>query len=355
MHKFMIDTTIVDAFLNGENLEQFKEEDIYIIGENTNLFTEPTFVNVDKVYMLEKRIEALMKSFMMPSEEKYKFFLKNPEFIEQNIIIKLVVGMPLNFKKLFRQDKYGKNNIIIDLANYTLHSDDYEEMLLDIEDYLAYSLTLLVLDSTGTDLKTPINTFEHALFCASFASYISESDQLNFMRNLKLLDMWIFLEYDTLKRITNNKKYASRYALEYLDMAITANPEMIVLGVTGKVFLENKSINEAKKLYDRGPSYFIKQVAKDYELSFASKVTKSLSIIKNLIMPLLIVWIISFMISIYTGVMNLPFKIFPLIITFLLCLIEALKYKLSYISLTKCLIKIFLYFLTMVIFVIILV
>lgn len=355
MHKFMIDTTIVDAFLNGENLEKFKEEDIYIIGENTNLFTEPTFVNVDKVYMLKKRIEALMKSFMMPSEEKYKYFLKNPEFIEQNIIIKLVVGMPLNFKKLFRQDKYGKNNIIIDLANYTLHSDDYEEMLLDIEDYLAYSLTLLVLDSTGTDLKTPINTFEHALFCASFASYISESDQLNFMRNLKLLDMWIFLEYDTLKRITNNKKYASRYALEYLDMAITANPEMIVLGVTGKVFLENKSINEAKKLFERGPSYFIKQVAKDYELSFASKVTKSLSIIKNLIMPLLIVWIISFMISIYTGVMNLPFKIFPLIITFLLCLIETLKYKLSYISLTKCLIKIFLYFLTMVIFVIILV
>ena len=228
-------------------------------------------------------------------------------------------------------------------------------MLLDIEDYLAYSLTLLVLDSTGTDLKTPINTFEHALFCASFASYISESDQLNFMRNLKLLDMWIFLEYDTLKRITNNKKYASRYALEYLDMAITANPEMIVLGVTGKVFLENKSINEAKKLFERGPSYFIKQVAKDYELSFASKVTKSLSITKNLIMPLLIVWIISFMISIYTGVMNLPFKIFPLIITFLLCLIETLKYKLSYISLTKCLIKIFLYFLTMVIFVIILV
>lgn len=355
MHKFMIDTTIVDAFLNGENLEKFKEEDIYIIGENTNLFTEPTFVNIDKVYKLKKRIEALMKSFMMPDEEKYKSFLKNPEFIEQNIIIKLVVGMPLNFKKLFRQDKYGKNNIIIDLANYTLHSDDYEEMLFDIEDYLAYSLTLLVLDSTGTDLKTPINTFEHALFCASFASYISESNQLNFMRNLKLLDMWIFLEYDTLKRIANNKKYASRYALEYLDMAITANPEMIVLGVTGKVFLENKSIDEAKKLYDRGPNYFIKQVAKDYELSFASKITKTLSAIKNLIIPFLIVWIISFMVSAYTGVMNLPFKIIPLIIAFFLCLIETLKYKLSYISLTKGLIKIFLYFLTMVIFVIILV
>ncbi len=355
MHKFMIDTTIVDAFLNGENLEKFKEEDIYIIGENTNLFTEPTFVNIDKVYKLKKRIEALMKSFMMPDEEKYKSFLKNPEFIEQNIIIKLVVGMPLNFKKLFRQDKYGKNNIIIDLANYTLHSDDYEEMLFDIEDYLAYSLTLLVLDSTGTDLKTPINTFEHALFCASFASYISESNQLNFMRNLKLLDMWIFLEYDTLKRITNNKKYASRYALEYLDMAITANPEMIVLGVTGKVFLENKSIDEAKKLYDRGPNYFIKQIAKDYELSFASKITKTLSAIKNLIIPFLIVWIISFMVSAYTGVMNLPFKIIPLIIAFFLCLIETLKYKLSYISLTKGLIKIFLYFLTMVIFVIILV
>ena len=113
-------------------------------------------------------------------------------------------------------------------------------MIEDIEDYLAYALTLLVLDSTGDDIKTPINTFEHALFCASFASYISESNQLNFMRNLRLLDMWIFLEYDTLKKIVNDKKYASRYALEYLDMAITSNPEMIVIGVTGKVFLEDK-------------------------------------------------------------------------------------------------------------------
>jgi hypothetical protein len=136
-------------------------------------------------------------------------------------------------------------------------------------------------------------------------------------------------------------------------MVITANPEMIVLGVTGKVFLENKTINEAKKLYDRGPNYFIKQVAKDYELSFASKVTKTLSTVKHLIIPFLIVWIISFMVSAYTGVMNLPFKIFPLIIAFLLCLVEYLKYKLSYITLIKCLIKITLYFLTMLFFVII--
>ena len=354
MHKFMIDTTIVDAFLNGENLERFKEEDIYIVSEEANLFTMPSFVDYDKVYMLKKRIEGILRGFMMPDEEKFKSFLKNPEFIEQNIIIKLVVGMPLNFKKLFRQDRTGKNNIIIDLANYTLHSDDYEEMLEDIEDYLAYALTLLVLDSNGDDIKTPINTFEHALFCASFASYISESNQLNFMRNLKLLDMWIFLEYDTLKRITNNKKYASRYALEYLDMAITANPEMIVIGVTGKVFLENKSITEAKKLFEKGPGNFIKQVSKDYELSFASKVTKTLSVVKHLIIPLSIVWIGSFMVSAYTGVMNLPFKIIPLIITFLLCLIETLKYKLSYISFLKCLVKIILYILCTLLYILIL-
>ena len=352
MHKFILDTKIVDEFLEGNDIEKFKEEDIFIVGENTNLFTIPTYVDKDKVYMLKKRIEAIIKSFMMPNEEKYKLFLKTPEFIEQNIIIKLVVGMPLNLKKLFRMDSFGKNNIIIDLANYTLHSNDYEEMIEDIEDYLAYALTLLVLDSTGDDIKTPINTFEHALFCASFASYISESNQLNFMRNLRLLDMWIFLEYDTLKKIVNDKKYASRYALEYLDMAITSNPEMIVIGVTGKVFLEDKSLSEAKKLYDRGPNYFIKQVAKDYDLSFASKITKTLSAIKYLIPPLLIVWLVSFMVSVYIGQANLPFKILPLIITFFLCLIEMLKYKLSYIGFLKCFLKICLYFITMLFFVI---
>ena len=238
MHKFILDTKIVDEFLEGNDIEKFKEEDIFIVGENTNLFTIPTYVDKDKVYMLKKRIEAIIKSFMMPNEEKYKLFLKTPEFIEQNIIIKLVVGMPLNFKKLFRMDSFGKNNIIIDLANYTLHSNDYEEMIEDIEDYLAYALTLLVLDSTGDDIKTPINTFEHALFCASFASYISESNQLNFMRNLRLLDMWIFLEYDTLKKIVNDKKYASRYALEYLDMAITSNPFFFFLNICPCLFIK---------------------------------------------------------------------------------------------------------------------
>ena len=147
MHKFMLDTKIVDEFLEGNDIEKFKEEEIFIVGENTNLFTIPTYVDKDKVYMLKKRIEAIIRSFMMPNEEKYKLFLKTPEFIEQNIIIKLVVGMPLNFKKLFRMDSFGKNNIIIDLANYTLHSNDYEEMIEDIEDYLAYSLTLFTFSS----------------------------------------------------------------------------------------------------------------------------------------------------------------------------------------------------------------
>ena len=136
-------------------------------------------------------------------------------------------------------------------------------------------------------------------------------------------------------------------------MAITANPEMIVLGVTGKVFLENKSINEAKKLFEKGPNNFIKQVSKDYELSFASKVTKTLSAVKYLISPFLIIWLVSFMVCVYMGEMNLPFKIIPLIIVYFLCLMETLKYKLTYISLFKCLLKIILYLISIIIFILI--
>lgn len=356
MHKFKIDSSIVEAFIKGSSLKSYQNDEIYMIGEEnpTSIFTMPVNPNYDRITLLMKRLVNVLKYFTLSNETKYHMFLKNTDIIEENIVIKLVVGMPSRFKKLFRSSSDGVNNIIIDLANYTLYSDDYDEIVEDIEDYLGYAITLLVLDSRESkNIRTSINTFEHALYCTSFANYISESNQLNFMRNLNMLEMWIFLEYDTLNRVVKEKKHSSRYALEYLDMALTSNPEMITLGVTGKVYLEEKSIEEVNKLFHLGPDKFIQKIAEDKDLSFISKMTKSLSFLKYLTIPMIFIWAISLLISLGQKTMILPFKIFPLIIMFLLTLQEVLKYKLYYTSRLTFIFKAGIYILASIIFCII--
>ncbi|MBQ8293518.1 MAG: hypothetical protein IJX78_06960 [Bacilli bacterium] len=347
MHKFQVDSSIVNAFLDGHNMKEFKDNEIYLIGENNeiNLFTMPQNVNYDRINLLLKRLTNVLKYFSLSNEAKYQMFLKDNTDFEQKIIIKLVVGMPPKFKKLFRSTSDGYNNIIIDLANYTASILDYDEMIEDIEDYLGYALTLLVLDGKETsNIQTSINTFEHAIYCTSYACYISESNQLNFMRNLNLLDLWIFLEYDALVKIVKERKHASRYALEYLDMALFANPEMITLGVTGKVFLEDKELGEAKKLFLAGPSKFVKKIMEDSDLRFVRKMMKSASAIKFLIIPLVVLWVITLMVSLYQVSLNLPFKILPLIIMFLATINETLKYKLATTKSISYFVKILIYF-----------
>lgn len=354
MHKFKVDSSIVEEFLKGSNLKKFQDEEIYLIGDEdqpTSIFTMPINPNYDRITLLMKRLVNVLKYFTMPNENKYYMFLKNIDHLEEKIIVRLVVGMPKRFTKLFRSTSDGQNNIIIDLANYTLYSDDYDEIVEDIEDYLGYALTLLVLDSQESkNIKTSINTFEHALYCTSFANYISESNQLNFMRNLNMLEMWIFLEYDTLKRVVKEKKHSSRYALEYLDMSLASNPEMIALGVTGKVFLEDKNTEEVSRLFDLGPNKFMEKIAEDKELRFVSKMTKSLSFIKYLIIPIVCLWVISVLIFLGQEKLFIWIKILPFIIMFLLTLQEVIKYKLSYISNLMLVFKIGLYIISSIIF-----
>ncbi len=353
MHKFKIDTTIVEAFINRADMNEYRNNEIYLIGDNneTNIFTMPNNPNYDRINLLTKRLINVLKYFKLSNEAKYEMFIKEDVLLEKKIIIRLVVGMPEKYKKIFRATSDGYNNIIIDLANYSASINSYEEIIEDIEDYLGYAMTLLVLDNKDTNMiKTSINAFEHALYCTSYACYISESNQLNFIRNLNILEMWIFLEFDVLSKVINRKKYSSKHALEYLDMAIYANPEMIILGVTGKVFLEKMDLLSAQKMYNAGTRKFLENVAKDKDLNFLVKVMKSLSTIKYLINPMIVLWLVTCIVAIFQRRINLPFKIIFLLIMCLFILKDTLKHKLVSLTTINYFLRITCYLLLSVVF-----
>ena len=316
-----------------------------------SIFMMPINPNYEKIRFVKEKVEEVLKRFNLKDENKYYSFIKNPETFEEKIVIKLVVGMPQHITKLFRITDSDDIVIILDIANYCIVMTDVLEIIEDITDYVGYAITLMVLDSSiKIDSSKPLSLFEHALYTTSFAAYISESNQLNFMRNLDLLDMWVFLEYDTIKQIFDKRKYANRYASEYMDMVLTYNPEMITLGVTGKLFLENKSYEEAKQMYLEGPKQFLSNVYKQPDILFVARLTKGLSFVKNIILPFIIIWFITCVVVLITNKINIPFKIIPLIIMNLLVLKDSLRYKLMYLNFSSYIIRIILYLCSCIIF-----
>ena len=350
MHKFKVDLSIIEDFLNYKSLSKYYENDIYMVN-NESIFIMPINTHYERIRFLKEKAEELLKRFRLKDQNKYYSFIKNPDDFESKIIIKLVVGMPNNITKLFRMTESDEIIILLDIANYSKVMSDTLEIIEDISDYVGYAVTLMVIDaSSQIDSSQPLNLFEHALYSTSFAAYISESNQLNFMRNLDSLDIWVFLEFDTIKQIFEKKKKANRYASEYMDMVLTSNPEMIALGVTGKLYLENKNFDEAKNMYLEGPKKFLNHVYGQSDLLFITRLTKSLSFIKNLILPLTIVWLITCSVVLITNKLNLPFKIIPLIIMNLLIIKDSLRYKLMYLNSGFYILRIIIYLISCLIF-----
>lgn len=350
MHKFKIDTIIIDDFLNHRDLEIYYQTDIYMI-EDHSIFMMPLNPNYERIRLIKIKVVELLKNFYLSDEQKYYYFIEHPELIEEKIIIKIVVGLPNNITKLFRSTINDEIIIILDLANYCYVMSDNNEIIEDINDYLGYALTLMVLDANiKIDNSNPIALFEHTVYCTSMAYYISESNQLNFMRNLDQLNVWLFLEYDTIQKRYLRKNKAKMYVEEYLDVAFRTNPEMVAVGVTGKVFIEDKTCDEVMKIYKEGSKQFLKQIYKQQDLRFISRMIKALSIIEALIIPLLIVWLITIVVFLITKELKAIVRIIPLITIFLLTLKESLKYKLMRSSYLTYLLKVLIYLFSSIMF-----
>ena len=353
MHKFKIDSSIIDDFLNHQDVGKYYMDDIYMVGdeEEHSIFMMPLNPDYERIRFIKDKIINLLNNFYLSDEQKYHSFIKSPENIEEKIVVKIVVGMPNHITKLFRSISRDKIIIIIDLANYFFIMNDNSEIIEDVMDYLGYALTLMVLDaSTCIDSTNSITLFEHAVYSTSFAGYISESNQLNFMRNLDQLNIWLFLEYDTIQKRYQKKKNAKKYVDEYLDVVFRTNPEMVALGVSGKLFLEDKTYEEAKQLFEEGPKHFLRQIYKQNDIRFVSKLTKTLSFLEALIIPLFISWIIILGIYLITNNLQTIFRIASLGIIFILTLKESIKCKLMRISYPIYVFKVLIYLFISILF-----
>ncbi len=342
MHKFNIDTSIIDAYLQAD-LDSYQTDSIYQISSTQNLFTPVDLQNLYRINNLYQNLVYKLQNFKFVDETRYEIFLGDISYLEETIVVKILVGFPKEIRKIFLEDQ-GKKNIIFDLANYVAVMDDNDDIITDILDYLSYAICLLIIDqSQGGELKKPIDRLGHALFVTSFAHYISCSKQLLIMENKEMLEMFSFWEYDVLRK----PKSINRY----LDMILTYNPEMIILGITGKITLLQMSEVEALKYFDDGTRLFMKIVKNNKDFKENYWLMKRLSTIKIILIIFIIMLGISIVPILLTKQINWFFKIIPLIILSLLALKSFYQYQLNYCSFRQLLKKLGLYLLLLLFFI----
>ena len=343
MHNFKIDDEIVKAYINKEPLDQYHSDKLFLFSngiekEHESMFTIPKEDLSREVTSLYKEVIDKLSNFCFSNEKRFEKFLGDTSEMEDKIIIKLVVGFPNNVKKLFKSSDDDKIHIIFDLYNYvsSMRDASIDDMMEDIYDYLGYAICLLILDSRGsTEEEGQLAILNHAIFSASYAYYISCSEHLDYMREANVYEIWLYLEYDTLKRISHSKRKKNQIADNYLGVVFQTNPEMIIIGVSGKTYLENMNEDDAYKLFLEGSTKFVNCVEKSSHLE-RSNALSFVYMVLNALLPLTVIgFIIWGIITTIKGEYTLSFKIAPLIIALLEGVRELIRYKLKYSNILK--------------------
>ena len=269
MNNILIDDTIINAYLQGNDMEMYKNDEVFSLGTNPdgtpiNVFTNPDYDLVDKAKMITHGFIEEIKKIDFSNDPKIVKYIENIKELESFITIKLVCGLPHGFRRMFRTSSIGSGIVIvIDVIN-GLNEDDSNDLYIEeFSNYIKYAILLMLLDSTGTEEdEVSVNTLAHAIHSASFAEYLSGTNQLEKLEDISLIKFWEFTEFQTIKKVLKNKK--GNHVSSYMGMIVHSNPEMVVLGITGKRFLSDiEDEDEIYQLFVGDKIEFLKKIIKN--------------------------------------------------------------------------------------------
>lgn len=264
---YQIDDTIINHFINGDDIELYRYDNVYAFGpDNEKYFIEPNPLLINKARLISEGIKNIINELTLESDELVLKYIGDIKTYLENIVIKLVVGLPLGYRRMFKSDETnGKLNIIIDVTNNLTEEDDVDLYLSDFKDFIEYAIILMILDSKGpSTIDDGYTTLTHGIYASSFACYISQSRQLEMLDSINFIQMIEYDEYKILKKVlkVNKKANVSRY----ISLVVQTNPEMIILGITGKRYLSSIDDDKALELYNLGAEEFCKAIVQSKEV-----------------------------------------------------------------------------------------
>lgn len=329
MYKLKIDDEIVNAYINDENIVRFANDEIFILSsqdEDLSLFEEPLEDNRLLVNEIRQQLLLQLTNFSFKNQEKVLEFLGDINNFLKELTIKLVVGLPPKINKLFRSFN-DQVVVVIDLNNWSKLSKDLNAIVDDIIDYISYVICLMALDSTlSPENEDQVSLLYHTIYIASFAFYISDSNQLNGLEESGEYATLYYLEDSILRKVLKHKQ--EKLANHYIGNIIQMNPEMEYLGITGKALLRTlkreERFEQIKTIFDKGSHYFINTLSQSKRKN--KILLFKLYLIWSIILPLMAVSIVTWtIISMINNSFSLAIKIMPILYALLLIIHQVLK------------------------------
>lgn len=339
MNNIIIDDTIINTYLQGNDVSIYRNDEIFSLGTDElgnqiNIFTDPDYMYLDKAKMITHGFIEEVKKIDFANDPKISKFIKNISELESFITVKFVVGLPVGMRRMFRGSSInGGIVIVIDVTNGLKEDDSNDLYIEEFSNYIRYAILLMLLDSSGSQNdENSAETLAHAIYSASFAEYLSGTNQLEKLEDIGLIKFWEFTEFQTIKKVLKKNKRKKDYVTNYMGMVVNSNPEMVVLGITGKRYLS--SILDEEEVY---------KISQENKVDFLRRILKSRENKKAIIEPLaftmlnrsLILFITAYLAWSGLGLIfgdkmyNEIFYVFPLIVFVVWILKDLFAYKLE--------------------------
>lgn len=330
MNNIRIDDTIINEYLNGNDVSIYRNDDVYSLGDDEkgnkiSVYVEPDPYLIDKAKMITHGFIEEIKKINFSDDPKVKKYIDNISTLESYITVKLVVGLPKGMRRMFRGNGEQGISIVVDVINGLEESDSNDLYIEEFSNYIKYAILLMVLDMTGNDSEEKaIPTLAHAIYTASFAEYLSGTSQIEKFDGISLTQFWEYTEFNMIKKVF--KKNNLHDVTTYMGMVVNTNPEMVVLGITGKRYLSSfDDDEEIYQIYRKGKVEFIKSIIKSHHNKQSISVLRNLLFYNRLLIVLTMIymgWSI-FGIIFDEKIFNQVFYIYPLLL-FIVWLIKVL-------------------------------
>lgn len=336
MNNIRIDDTIVNEYINGNDVSVFRNDEVFSLGEDPsgqqiNVYVDPNPYLIDKAKLITHGFIEEIKKLNFSNDPKIKKYIPNIESLESYITVKLVVGLPPGMRRMFRGNGDQGILIVVDVINGLDESDSNDLYIEDFANYIRYAVLLMLLDMKGAEKEeNAISTLAHAIFTTSFAEYLSGTNQIEKLEGINLTQFWEYTEFNMIKKVLKKKKMNDVTA--YMGMVVNSNPEMVVLGITGKRYLSClENDDEIFEIYQNGDIEFIKRILKNKENKYAISDTSNFVFFNKSLIVVTMIYIGWSILGFIFGdkFFNQIFYIYPLIICIVWLLKDLYSYKIN--------------------------
>lgn len=251
----IIDDRILKDYLNGNNIESYKNYWIFKCFEEHTIFEMPDSMYIEWVSKLYDKLKEQILNFKSRNSEAVKILFPNFDEIAANYIIMLVVGFPDPYDAMVLEHN-GKEYMVFDLIQFGKDSlnEDYS-----CHRVLTHELIHMCLHKYYPVPENPtyIDDLNYTAFDEGFAHALSYPEDIASFAFDDFLEQKFNKAKETLKsaiKETDQTKQA-----EYRKSADTGNYWDKFASVSGKLFIL-KNLNTIQEIYHNGWFDFARRI-----------------------------------------------------------------------------------------------